>query len=181
MARPKTYDSNRIIGLVEDYFVNVANGDPCMLKFSQLEKHLRDNGLEIKAYNLRRDPELLKKLEELKKSAHVGYEKITDTSYKNLDIEEFIRKSHDLNSLRKALAELDGYWKEVYSRSDTVGKENKRLLSERSELIKRDQELEEMVGNEVVVMFGQRTVVDTRILEVHFQILGEEIVQANLV
>ena len=67
MARPKTYDSNRIIGLVEDYFVNVANGDPCMLKFSQLEKYLRDNGLEIKAYNLRRDPELLKKLEELKK------------------------------------------------------------------------------------------------------------------
>lgn len=146
MARPKSYDSNRIIGLVEDYFVNVANGDPCMLKFSQLEKHLRDNGLEIKAYNLRRDPELLKKLEELKKSAHVGYEKITDTSYKNLDIEEFIRKSHDLNSLRKALAELDEYWKEVYSRSDTVGKENKRLLSERSELIKKSQELEEMVG-----------------------------------
>lgn len=147
MARPKTYDSNRIIGLVEEYFVNVANGDPCMLKFSQLEKHLRDNGLEIKAYNLRRDPELLKKLEELKKSAHVGYEIVTDASYKNLDIEEFIRKSHDLNSLRKALAELDEYWKEVYCRSDMICKENKRLLSERSELIKRNQGLEETVGN----------------------------------
>ena len=145
MARPRTYDSNRIIGLVEDYFVNVANGDPCMLKFSQLEKHLRDSGVEVKAYNLRRDPELLKKLEELRKSAYVGYEKITDASYKNLDIEEFIRKSHDLNSLRKALADLDKYWKEVYSRSAIVGKENKRLLSERSELIKKNQELERTV------------------------------------
>ena len=147
MARPKTYDSSRIIGLVEDYFVNIANGDPCMLKFSRLEKHLKENGLEIKAYNLRRDPELLKKIEELKKSAHVGYEKITDASYKNLDIEEFIRKSHDLNSLRKALAELDEYWKEVYCKSATVGKENKRLLSERSELLKKNQGLEDTVGN----------------------------------
>ncbi len=146
MARPKTYDSNHIIGLVEDYFVNVANGDPCMLKFSHLEKHLNENGLEVKAYNLRRDPELLKKLEELKKSAHVGYEKITDASYKNLDIEEFIRKSYDLNSMRKALAELDEYWKEVYFKSKIAGKENKRLLSERSELIKNNHELEEAVG-----------------------------------
>lgn len=147
MARPKTYDSSCIIGLVEDYFVNVANGDPCMLKFSQLEKYLKEKGFEIKAYNLRRDQELLKKIEELKKSAHVGYEKITDASYKNLDIEEFIRKSHDLNSLRKALAELDEYWKEVYCKSAIVGEENKRLLSERSELLKKNQELEDTVEN----------------------------------
>jgi hypothetical protein len=146
MARPKTYDSNHIIGLVEDFFVNVANGDPCMLKFSYLEKHLNENGLEVKAYNLRRDPELLKKIEELKKSAHVGYEKIADASYKNLDIEEFIRKSYDLNSMRKALAELDEYWKEVYFKSNIAGRENKRLLSERSELIKNNHELEEAVG-----------------------------------
>lgn len=146
MARPKTYDSSRVIGLVEDYFVNVANGDPCMLKFSQLETYLKENGLEVKAYNLRRDPELLKRLDELKKTVHAGYEKITDASYKNLDIDEFIRKSHDLNSLRKALVELDEYWKEVYYKSDIAGKENRRLLSERSELLKENQRLEGEVG-----------------------------------
>lgn len=146
MARPKTYDSNVIIGLVEDYFVNVANGDPCMLKFSLLEKHLNENGLEIKAYNLRRDPELLKKIDELKKSAHLGYEKIKDASYKNLDIEEFIRKSYDLNSLRKTLVELDEYWKEVYVGAAKAGKDNKRLLSERSTLLSKKKELEEALG-----------------------------------
>ena len=141
MARPKLYDSDRIIGLVEDYFVNAANGDPCMLKFSRIEKYLNDNGMNVKAYNLRRDTALLKKIEELKRSACMGYERMTEASYKNLDIEEFIRRAYDLNSLRKALLEMDEYWKEVYYKSDAAAKENKKLLGERSGLLKENKEL----------------------------------------
>lgn len=138
MARPKKYDSKRLVELTEDYFVNNANGDPCMLKFSNLETFFNKNGLDVKAYNLRRDPELLKRIEELKVSAQTGFEKAAEASYKNLDIEEFIRKSYDLNSLRKALVEMDDYWREVYNKATRVAKDNKRLVSERSSLIKEN-------------------------------------------
>lgn len=52
MARPKIYDSQRLVELTEDYFVNTANGDPSMLKFSQLAKFFNDNGIKAEAYNL---------------------------------------------------------------------------------------------------------------------------------
>jgi hypothetical protein len=143
MARPRKYDSQRIIELTEDYFVNTANGDPSMLKFSLIEQFLNDNGMNVKAYNLRRDEELVRKIDELRDSDQIRLDSIKGAAYKNLDIDGLIRKSYDLNALRKALSELDAYWKSVYEKADAVAAENRKLISERSRLIKENKELSE--------------------------------------
>lgn len=143
MARPKIYDSQRLVELTEDYFVNTANGDPSMLKFSQLAKFFNDNGIKVEAYNLRRDKVLIKKIGELKEAGAIQQECITDASYKNLDVEGLIRKSYDIGAMRKALLELDKYWKTVYEKANAVFAENKKLLHDRSVLIRQDKEIAE--------------------------------------
>lgn len=143
MARPKIYDSQRLVELTEDYFVNTANGDPSMLKFSQLAKFFNDNGIKVEAYNLRRDKVLIKKIGELKEAEEIQQECITDASYKNLDVEGLIRKSYDIGGMRKALLELDKYWKTVYEKANAVFAENKKLLHDRSVLIRQDKEIVE--------------------------------------
>ena len=143
MARPKIYDSQRLVELTEDYFVNTANGDPSMLKFSQLAKFFNDNGIKAEAYNLRRDKALIEKIRELKETGETQPESITDASYKNLDVEGLIRKSYDIGVLRKALMELDKYWKTVYEKAKAVFSENKKLLHDRSVLIRQNKEIAE--------------------------------------
>ena len=143
MARPKIYDSQRLVELTEDYFVNTANGDPSMLKFSQLAKFFNDNGIKAEAYNLRRDKALIEKIRELKETGETQPESITDASYKNLDVEGLIRKSYDIGALRKALMELDKYWKTVYEKANAVFAENKKLLHDRSVLIRQNKEIVE--------------------------------------
>lgn len=143
MARPKIYDSQRLVELTEDYFINTANGDSSMLKFSQLAKFFNDNGIKAEAYNLRRDKALIKKIRELKEVGETQLESITDVSYKNLDVEGLIRKSYDIGALRKALMELDKYWNTVYEKAKAVFSENKQLLHDRSALIRQIKEIAE--------------------------------------
>ena len=107
MARPKKVDSNQLIAILDNYFTNVIEGDVTKLKYSNLEAYFKTCGVDVAAYNLRRDKDFVNALERLKTSDNLCGQIIEDVRYKTLDIEQLIKSCYDLKSFRKALLELD--------------------------------------------------------------------------
>lgn len=146
MARPKMYNSSQLVELTENYFVNVACGDPDKLKFSLLAEYFVSCGIEVKAYNLRRDGELLKCMEALRQGAGSFIKESWDIGYKNLEIDELIRNCHDLNGLRKSLEEMDAYWKSIYEKAHRTFEKNKQLHGKTGEAVSERKRLEDSIA-----------------------------------
>lgn len=127
MARPKKVDSNQLIAMLDNYFTNVIEGDVTKLKYSNLEAYFKTCGVDVAAYNLRRDKDFVNALERLKTSDNLCGQIIEDVRYKTLDIEQLIKSCYDLKSFRKALLELDAYWKNIYQKMVDIAENDKRL------------------------------------------------------
>ena len=63
MARPRKYDTEDMIKIVNTFFEE--NGNPSMLKCSILEKYAQSIGIDLKAYDFRRNTKVRKLMEEL--------------------------------------------------------------------------------------------------------------------
>lgn len=129
MARPRKTDTEELIQLVDSYFTTEAAGDPSKLKCSMLEGFAARMGKAAKAYDFRRDPKVRKHIEELKSMVlnENGMQMIQGSAYKSLDIEKVLRFRRDPDELRKALGDLDNYWKQVYDRSVAVADKNREF------------------------------------------------------
>jgi len=136
MARPKKNKSSQLVALLENYYTNIACGDIVKLKYSLLEEYFKKCGIEVEAYNLRRDKEFVEALERLKKDANPLERLKKDVAYKTLDVENLIKNCYDLKSLKSALEDLDGYWKSVYQKMAVVIEDNQKLKSENAKIIK---------------------------------------------
>ena len=66
MARPKKIDTEQLVRLVDSYFTTEAAGDSSKLKCSMLEVFANRNGIEVKAYDFRRNQKVRNRIEELK-------------------------------------------------------------------------------------------------------------------
>lgn len=144
IGRPHKNNSEELIALLEDFFTNEIHGNPDKLKCSLLAAYAAKKGFDIKAHNLRRDQSVRARMEELRTLA-VENGNVTGISYKTLDVDSFLRQNCSLNTLKKALTELDEYWKSVYETASRLQTENARLCAERS---KRQQVLKDLQSQE---------------------------------
>jgi len=131
MVRPKKIASKELVRLVDEFFANEAAGNPAKLKCSMLEQYAKACGADVKAYDFRRDESVRIRIEELKSFPIQPAISAVSIAYKNLDITEMIRRSPDLEVLKKNLLQMDSYWKEVYESAATLLQKNKDLLAER--------------------------------------------------
>lgn len=131
MARPKKMESARLVHLVEDFFANEAAGDPARLQYSQLERYAKKCGVDIQAYDLRRDDAVRQRIAQLREFSLGQTGSAAAVAYKSLDVEDFIRRCSDLSSLKRCLMEMDEYWKRVYESAVSLLGENKALKRER--------------------------------------------------
>jgi len=88
-------------------------GDHGCLKFSELAKHAMLLGIDVKAYDLRRNGTVLKRLAEIE-AFELNSCSLEALAYKGLDIDGFISSNRTPDKLKRSLSELDGRWRKLF-------------------------------------------------------------------
>ena len=124
MARPRKTDTETMLRIVDSYFE--STGDPGKLKCSHLEGYAISQGVDIKAYDFRRNTAVRQRMEELcdlspLRSASVAI------AYKSLDVDAFLSRCCTKTMLRNSLMELDETWRRIYERTVDMSIKNEAL------------------------------------------------------
>lgn len=144
MARPKQIDDSELLNLIERFYREECRGDVKKLKYEEIAKYIQNNGYpDYKATSLRRDSTAKTYIENFKnqtKKASVT----TVSTYKTLDIEEFINNNRTPDRLRRSLTELDAYYKSV---ADSAA----RIFNEYNALVKKYEEMKDALEESRIV------------------------------
>ena len=127
MARPRKLSDADMLRIVDSFYE--SNGNPSMLKCSFLEEYAISIGVDVKAYDFRRNKAVRTRMDELKDLSPLS----SDTgaiSYRNLDVDAFLNRNYTTIMLRNSLLELDGTWRQVYEKAIVLSQKNELLLTE---------------------------------------------------
>lgn len=150
MARPRKLSTDEMLHIVDSYFE--TNGDPGMLKCSFLEEYALSLGVNVKAYDFRRNESVRKRMEELRRNVETG--NIEAIAYKGLDVDALLNRSSTRESLRNSLLELDEMWRRVYERAAVLTRHNTSLLAE---IFAKKQEAEALAAQNSELESTSRT------------------------
>jgi hypothetical protein len=114
-----------MIRIVESFFE--SNGDPGRLKFSFLEEYAMSIGINVKAYDFKRNAEVRRRMGELRGLA--GMAGCAAIAYKSIDVDAFLNRNYTKEMLKNSILELDEAWRRVYERAAVLSKENAALMS----------------------------------------------------
>lgn len=142
MARPKKVSTTDMLRIVDSYLEK--HGDMGKLKCSNLEQYAATLGINVKAYDFRRDEAVRRRIDEL--SDNTANDSISALAYKNLDADALIANHPTRATLKAALLELDANWRRVYERSVAVAAENTALISESNSKKRTIKELTEEIS-----------------------------------
>lgn len=142
MGRPKKISSEEMVKLLEAYYESDGCGDPVRLKFSKLEKYAAGQGVNVKAYDFKRDAKVRQRIRELEQEHEVLLEQQMDTAYKTLDIEGILKRCRTVDDIVAALQGMDDYWKKTCEHASSVLNRDKKFMSEKAAYESRIRELE---------------------------------------
>jgi len=124
MARPKKFGTDEMLEIVNKYYESC--GDTRQLKYSRIEEYAKSVGVDVKAYDFRRDPAVRQRLKELSIEGLSGAGS-TAIAYKSLDVDAFLNRCRTKAMLRSSLLELDESWRRVYEYAADLFKNNEEL------------------------------------------------------
>jgi arsenate reductase-like glutaredoxin family protein len=124
VARPRKVNTDEMLKIVNDCYEK--HGNAACLKCSFLADYAASNGMEVRAYDLRRNPVVRARIDELKNLMPFSSDS-GQMAYKNLDVNAFLKRTHNKESLKSALIELDDSWRKIYERACTLLKEKESL------------------------------------------------------
>jgi len=127
MARPKKTDTGTMLRIVDSFFE--STGDPSKLKCSFLEEYAVSLGLDIKAYDFRRDAAVRQRMEELRDLSLLRSDEGA-IAYKSLDVDALLTRCRTKTMLRNSLLELDETWRRIYERAVDMSKQNGALKTQ---------------------------------------------------
>lgn len=140
MGRPKKNSSGQLVALIDEFYLNEAQGDISRLNCSELERYASGKGMTVKAYDLRRDKKAMDRIREIREeTGRTGTEAVA-ASYKTLDVEELIRSCRDADELVSRIMELDKYWKNIYESLENREEMRKAFREEREKEASREKE-----------------------------------------
>lgn len=113
MARPKKIQTNILNDAIEEYFKSI-NYNPKLLKYSLIANYLQLNNYNVKEYDIRRDKEVCKYIEQLIEKYSIDSQLKENFVFKNLDVDELIKNNSSLPHLKRALIERDTYYSNLY-------------------------------------------------------------------
>ena len=123
MARPRKINTDEMLKIINDCYEKYGNA--ACLKCSFLAEYAVARGMEVQAYDFRRNPTVRARINELKEL--MPFSSDSTMVYKNLDIDAFIKRTRNEESLKSALLELDSSWRKIYERACTLLKEKELL------------------------------------------------------
>lgn len=139
-----------MLRIVDSYFE--TNGDPSMLKCSFLEEYALSLGVNVKAYDFRRNELVRKRMEELREISRTG--NAGAIAYKGMDVDAFLNRSNTKELLRNSLLELDETWRRVYERAAVLTQRNASLLAD---IFTKKQEAEVLTAQNSELESAYRT------------------------
>lgn len=119
-----------MVALVDDFFLNAADGDVSRLNCSEIERYAQEKGMSVKAYDLRRDGKVRLRIKQLQDEAEKTKADTLSESYKTLDVDGLIRNCRDADELVEKVVELDRYWKCVYAGAVQKDEQIRKLRDE---------------------------------------------------
>jgi hypothetical protein len=114
-----------MVRIVDSYFE--SNGDPGRLKCSNLEEYALSMGIDVRAYDFRRNADVRRRMEELRGS--VGTSGLAAIAYKNIDVDALLNRNYTREMLRNSIRELDETWRRTYERAADLSRKNTALMS----------------------------------------------------
>ncbi len=134
MARPKMIDDNELLKLIDRYFREECRGESKRLKYEDITRFIQKNGYpDYPATSLRRDSTAKTYIENLKKQTKKNTV-TTVSTYKTLDVDEFINNNRNHDRLKHSLTELDAYYRSVADSAAQIFNEYNDLLKKYNEL-----------------------------------------------
>lgn len=142
MARPKKMDDDIMLSLAQQYYAEKCNGNVDLLTLPKIGEYIRSLGHDVDNHLVRRNDKLKAYIDSLKEQNEKA--KITTVSvFKDMDIDDFLKKNRTTQSLKKALVERQNYYMEVAHSASLIFDENKKLKKKLEKLEKEISSLEQ--------------------------------------
>lgn len=154
MGRKKVIEDKDLLNLIHDFYVNDCHGNPNKLKLPDITTYIQQHGYPtFRVEVLRRNEDARKYIDELKDTTKESIlAKLA--SYKTLDVDAFLIANPTLAAIRRALSDLDSYYKSIAEHATDVLKshrEREEKLAETTAALDQANEtvraLEEENGN----------------------------------
>lgn len=123
MPRKKTYNTEEIISLINDY----SNHNPGIkLSITKLGTFIRSKGYDIQDHTLRRDIKIKEYIESV--NAEEDNAVLNDLlAFKTLDIDAFLRKNNSMLKLKEALMTRERYYENIAAKAIQAIKSKRSL------------------------------------------------------
>lgn len=151
MPRKKKIDSEKLIKYAERYIIEDLEGNINQYKIPGFGKYLRNNGIDIEDYLIRRNNELKTHISELK-SKNEEFHLKNVSVYKGLDFDAFIKVNNNKTSLMKAVQQRDKYYKDIsesaaycFNEYQKIKDNNINLEKDNNDLKKENQNYNELI------------------------------------
>ena len=141
MARKPSVDQKLLNNLFQQYFISQCYSDADKISIPQFGQYLRQNGVEVADYTLRRNAELRAKINSYKESSDKQAEAIV-FGFKNLDVDAFLEANSSKKALKTALIALDDTYSKSMLAAMNFSKENKKLKHQNQELLEKSNTIE---------------------------------------
>lgn len=139
MARPKKIDDAVAVRLVDELYAQ--SGDPKQLRFAALETYAASVGVDVKAYDLRRNQAVIRRIAEID-ALELDPVALEALAYKNLDIGGFVKTNATPAKLTQALSDLDERWRKLYAYTITLFDQARDSADKFHIMVKRMETLE---------------------------------------
>lgn len=144
MARPKSFSEDKIIALINEYYLQYPN---MVIKASNLERYANTHGYpNFKAYSIRRCPKAKQYIDKINADNQVTLE-TTIATWKQLDVDAFLNLNRSRIDLKNALIQRDNYYGEVCRSAGEFLKDRKRLEDKITRLKSEINDLKNQVAN----------------------------------
>lgn len=142
MPRKPIIETEDMITCADKYIAEILEGNVGQFKIPQFGNYLRQNGINVADYIIRRNQKLkdhLNKLKSMDKESH--YKKIA--VYHGMDVDAFLSKYRSRETLKTALQQKDSYYHEISESAAYCFKEYKKTSEENNRLVEENRLLKE--------------------------------------
>lgn len=141
MGRKKTYNTEEMIGMLNEYRMQKPG---IRLTIPKFVEYLESKGYTVGSHTLRRDEKFREYLESMNESeAENEYNDLV--TYRTIDAQAFIEHNKTVPRMKEALVNRDRYYSKIASKAVRAIKEKNECLRKIEELEDRIRELEQTI------------------------------------
>ena len=133
MARKAKFDSETLISLFDQYYMEKCHEKSYCIKISDFGSYMRSKGFEIQDYTIRRNESLMNRVNDFKEKPEEVHLKSV-SFFRDTNIEQFLTLNNTKEKLSAAITEKDNYYRSLSESASYFFKKNKEVEDENRSL-----------------------------------------------